>query len=168
MNGNSLRIAVVGPNDCTSAERALGFAVGAGIARAGATLVCGGLGGMMEAAAEGAKSESGLTIGILPGSDASDANPHIDVALPTGLGTYRNILVVRGANAVIAIKGSYGTLTEIAFALRLGVPVIGLQTWTLSRGGQVDPGIRVAGTPDEAVALAVKLAGDARSGVRGR
>lgn len=158
MNGKPLRIAVVGPNDCTAAERALGFAVGAGIARAGATLVCGGLGGMMEAAAEGAKSESGLTIGILPGSDVSGANEYIDVALPTGLGAYRNMLVVRGADAVIAIKGSYGTLTEIAFALRLGVPVVGLHTWALSRGGQVDPGIRVVETPEDAVALAVKLA----------
>jgi uncharacterized protein (TIGR00725 family) len=153
-----LRIGVLGPHDCSTEERSLGFEVGAEIARSQAILVCGGLGGIMEAAAEGAKSEQGLTVGILPGEKASSANEFIDVALPTGLGPIRNALIVRACDAVIAIRGGYGTLSEIAFALRLGVPVVGLQTWSVVQNGKADPGIHVAKTPDEAVAVALKLA----------
>lgn len=153
-----LMIGVLGPHECPRADAALGAEVGAEIARCGAILVCGGLGGMMEAAAKGAKSQGGLTVGILPGDDASAANAHIDVPLPTGLGAVRNTLVVRGCDAVIAIRGSYGTLSEIAFALRLGVPVVGLRTWSVSRDGKTDPGIHVAESPAEAVNMAVQLA----------
>jgi uncharacterized protein (TIGR00725 family) len=153
-----LRIGVLGPHNCSKGEKDLGFSVGAELARRGAILVCGGLGGMMEAAAEGAKSEHGVTVGILPGEEASSANEFIDVALPTGLGAVRNVLVVRACNAVIAIRGGYGTLSEIAFALRLGVPVVGLQTWSVVQNGNADQGIHVARTPEEAVELAVKLA----------
>ncbi len=153
-----LRIAVIGPHVCSAEERALGFAVGAGIARRGGILVCGGLGGMMAAAAEGAKSKGGLTVGILPGDKSSDANPFIDVALPTGLGAVRNTMVVRTCDAVIAIRGAYGTLSEIAFALRLGVPVVGLDTWSVVRNGKTDPGIHIAKTPDAAVTQAFALA----------
>jgi hypothetical protein len=154
----TLKIGVLGPHVCSKKERALGFAVGAEIARHGAILVCGGLGGMMQAAAEGAKSEQGLTVGILPGEKASQANEFIDVALPTGLGPVRNALIVRACDAVIAIRGGYGTLSEIAFALRLGAPVVGLQTWSALQNGKVDQGVRVAKTPKEAVAMALKLA----------
>ena len=154
----NLRIAVIGPNECSEAEYELGVAVGRELARQGCVLVCGGLGGMMEAAAKGAKSEGGLTVGILPGSDAADANAFIDVPLPTGLGTFRNMLVVRSTDAVIAIDGRYGTLSEIAFALRLKVPVVGLHTWTISKDGKIDPGIHVAKTPREAVDMAVQMA----------
>ncbi len=157
-----LNIGVLGPHHCTDDERRLGFEVGVEIARRGAVLVCGGLGGIMEAAAEGAKSRNGLTVGILPGDVAEEANPFIDVALPTGLGAVRNALLVRNCAAVIAVRGSYGTLSEIAFALRLGVPVVGLQTWQLAREGKTDPGIRVAENPEEAVALALALAKEPR------
>jgi uncharacterized protein (TIGR00725 family) len=153
-----LKIGVLGPHDCTNKDLELGVAVGAEIARRGAILVCGGLGGMMEAAAKGARSEGGLTVGILPGDKPDDANPFIEIALPTGLGAVRNALLVRSCDAVIAICGGYGTLSEIAFALRLRVPVVGLNTWSVSRNGEVDAGIRVATTPKEAVATAVKLA----------
>lgn len=154
-----LNIGILGPNRCTPEEQALGYAVGAGLAEAGAVLVCGGLGGMMEAAAKGAKSRGGATVGILPGEDACDANAFIDIPLPTGLGPVRNVLVVRACDAVIAIRGGYGTLTEIAFALRLGVPVVGLKTWGLARNGKPDPGIHMVETPEEAVRCALELAG---------
>ncbi len=148
-------IGVIGPNNCDPDERRLGFDVGAGIANAGAVLVCGGLGGMMEAAAEGAKSKGGTTIGILPGQSPEDANSFIDIPVPTGLDVVRNFLVIRASSSVIAVRGGYGTLTEIAIALRLGIPVIGLRTWTVSRDGLVDPGILTAETPDEAVSKAL-------------
>jgi len=154
----SIRIAVLGPNKCSKSEYEWGVAVGSELARRGCVIICGGLGGMMEAAAKGAKSEGGMTVGILPNASADDANAYIDVPIPTGLGAFRNMLVVQSADAVIAIKGKYGTLSEIAFALRLGVPVIGLNTWTISRGGKTDPGIHVAKTPREAVEMAVKKA----------
>ena len=121
-------MAVIGPGD----EPAAGAAeVGRLVAERGAVLVCGGLGGAMEAACRGAKQAGGVTVGILPGSDRSDANPYLDVALPTGLGEARNALVVRAADAVIAIGGGYGTLSEIALALKAGKPVIGLGTWEI-------------------------------------
>jgi uncharacterized protein (TIGR00725 family) len=153
-----LRIGVAGPNKCSPAERELGLAVGAEIARRGAILVCGGLGGMMEAAAEGAHREGGMTVGILPGERADEANVFIDFPLPTGLGPFRNMLLVRACDALIAIRGGYGTLTEVAFALRLGIPVIGLQTWSLSQDGRLDPGIHVASDSAEAVEWAIRLA----------
>jgi uncharacterized protein (TIGR00725 family) len=158
MKETPMRIGVVGPHQCSADEAKLGHDVGAGIARAGAILVCGGMGGMMQAASEGAKSAGGTTVGILPVEDAAEANPFIDVPLPTALGPFRNMLVVRACDAVIAIRGAYGTLSEIAFALRLGVPVVGLNTWSVSREGEVDPGIHVARDPAEAVALAIELA----------
>lgn len=157
----TLKIGVLGPHDCSKEERKIGFAVGAELARRGAILVCGGLGGMMEAAAEGAKSEKGVTVGILPGEKASAANEFIDIALPTGLGAVRNALIVRACDAAIAIRGGYGTLSEIAFALRLGVPVVGLETWSVVRNGKTDQGIHVARTPKDAVEKALKLAAGA-------
>lgn len=151
-------IGVLGPNTTTDAEYALGVDVGRCIAAAGAVLVCGGLGGMMFAAAEGAKSADGQTIGILPGNVRSAANPFIDTAIPTGLGVYRNAVLANACDAVIAIHGAYGTLSEIAFALRLGIPVIGLNTWEVHRNGKADPAIHVADSAQEAVDLAIKLA----------
>ncbi|MFH0954189.1 MAG: TIGR00725 family protein [Verrucomicrobiota bacterium] len=161
MTNRRLKIGVVGPHECTKEDWALGVEVGAEIARRGAILVCGGLGGMMAAAAEGAKSQNGLTIGILPGERSSEANPFIEVAMPTGLGPFRNMLIVRACEAVIAVRGGYGTLSEIAFALRLGVPVVGLRTWSVAQDGRTDPGVHVADTPADAVALAFRLAGKA-------
>ncbi|MBU0679312.1 MAG: TIGR00725 family protein [Verrucomicrobia bacterium] len=153
-----MNIGVSGPHSCNDEERELGFRVGAAIAGAGHILVCGGMGGMMEAAAEGARKSGGTTVGILPGDRREDANRFIDVALPTGLGPFRNALVVQACDAVIAIRGGYGTLSEIAFALRLGVPVVGLNTWAATQDGKTDPGIHVVSSPEEAVDTAIRLA----------
>lgn len=113
----------------------------------------------MAAACRGAASEGGLTVGFLPGTDRSEANEWVALALPTGMGEMRNALVVRAAQAVVAVGGEYGTLSEIALALKLGRPVIGLRTWTLGRGdGSVDRGVRVVDDPRAAVALALEAA----------
>jgi len=119
-------------------------AVGAELARRGAVVVCGGLGGVMEAVCRGAKDASGTTIGILPGFDRTEANRFVDVALATGLGEARNALVARAADALIAVGGSYGTLSEIALALRAGKRVVGLSTWDIE-------GIELAESPEAAV-----------------
>lgn len=105
--------------------------VGRLIAEHGAVLVCGGLDGVMEAASRGAKVRGGLTIGILPQNDAREANEHIDIPIVTGLGIGRNVIIARTADALIAVGGEYGTLSEIAFALQMGKPVIGIRTWDI-------------------------------------
>ncbi len=132
--------------------------MGEAVARAGAVLLCGGLGGVMEAACRGAKRRGGLTVGLLPDATRERANPFVDVAIATGVGEARNAIVVGGADAVIAVGGEYGTLSEIALALRAGKPVVGLGTWELARGGRVDEGIVRADTPEEAVEVALRLA----------
>jgi uncharacterized protein (TIGR00725 family) len=142
-------VAVVGPGDATPAELAVSEELGAALASAGAVVVCGGLGGVMEAACRGAKSRRGLTVGLLPGLDRSAANGWVDVAIPTGMGELRNGLIVRAADAVVAVGGGAGTLSEIAFALKAGRPVIGIGTFTLD-------GVLVAGSAEEAAALAVR------------
>jgi len=150
-------IAVIGSGTCTPAEAAAAETVGRLLAEAGAVLVCGGRGGVMAAACRGAKSAGGLTVGILPGVDAREANPWVDVPIVTGLGEARNTIVVRTAEAVIAIGGAYGTLSEIAFALKWGKRVVGLGTWELARGGAPDRGIIRAATPEEAVTIALGI-----------
>ena len=133
--------------------------VGRGLAAAGYVVVCGGLGGVMEAACRGAKAEGGVTVGLLPGRHRADANPWVDVAIPTGLGEARNALVVRVADVVVAIGGEYGTLSEIALALKAGHPVVGVGTWELSRDSVSDSSIiRVSGAR-EAVAAVDRLLG---------
>ena len=151
-------MAVVGPGEGSPADLGSAEAVGYGLAGRGAVLVCGGLGGAMEAACRGAKRGGGTTVGILPGSDRRAANDYVDVAVPTGLAEGRNLLVVRAADAVVAVAGAYGTLSEIAFALRAGTPVVGLLTWELSREGNPDESIIRAATPEEAVELALAAA----------
>ena len=142
-------VAVVGAGDDVAAEVLAGAeAVGAELARRGAVVVCGGLGGIMEAACRGARAEGGLTLGILPGAERPAANPWVSVAVPTGLGELRNGLVVRCADAVIAIAGGYGTLSEIALALKAGMRVVGLDSWEI-------PGMLPADDPAAAVALAL-------------
>ncbi len=132
--------------------------VGATLASGGATVVTGGLGGVMEAASRGAKSAGGLTVGFLPGTDRSDANEWVDVVVPTGLGEARNVLVVRSAQAVVAVGGEYGTLSEIALALRDGRAVIGVKTWSLTRGdGELDYGILSIDDPVEAAKRALQI-----------
>ena len=130
--------------------------VGGGIARRGAVLVCGGLGGVMEAAARGASATGGLTIGILPGATADEANSFIGVPIVTGLGEARNALVVRSSDAIIAIAGEYGTLSEIALALKMGVPVVGLGTWQLRAPDGGVPPIVAAQSAAEAVEKAFR------------
>ena len=131
--------------------------VGAAVAAAGCGLVCGGLGGVMEAACRGARSRGGLTLGLLPGVDREEANGWVVVAVPTGLGEARNALVVRAADAVIAIGGGWGTLSEIALALKTGVPVVGVSTWEPAIGGAPVEGIVRVDGPGEAVAAALSL-----------
>lgn len=119
-------IGVIGGGDCTTEEASFAEETGRLVAEGGAVLVCGGLGGVMEAAAKGAKANGGVTVGILPGTEPTAANRYIDVPLATGLGEMRNFLIVRTAHALIAIGGGVGTLSEIALAQRVGKPVVGL------------------------------------------
>jgi uncharacterized protein (TIGR00725 family) len=153
-------VAVIGAGDDDAPDAVLeaAEAVGRGVARAGAVVVCGGRGGVMEAACRGAVAEGGLTIGILPGLDRAEANDHVVVAIPTGLGEARNALVVRAADAVVAVDGGYGTLSEIALALVAGTPVVGIGTWELSRDGTADDAIARADDAPGAVARALALA----------
>jgi uncharacterized protein (TIGR00725 family) len=154
-------IAVAGPG--TAGQEILFRAeeAGAEIAAAGCGLVCGGLGGVMEAACRGARSRGGLTVGLLPGVDRDAANGWVIAALPTGLGEARNALVVRAADAVVAIGGGWGTLSEIALARRAGVPVVGLGTWRVEPPADAGAEARIALASDgrEAVATALRLAG---------
>jgi hypothetical protein len=152
-------IAVIGDSSCSQQQARLAESVGELLARQGVTVICGGLGGVMEAACRGAKSKDGLTVGILPGQDSSTVNPWIDIPVVTGIGEARNVVVVKSAQAVIAIGGGYGTLSEIAYALKNSIPVIGLNTWSLSRNGREDDSIIRARTATEAVKKAVSLAG---------
>jgi uncharacterized protein (TIGR00725 family) len=130
-------VAVVGPGEASASELHAAEEVGAGLAAAGAAVITGGLGGVMEAACRGARSRRGTTVGILPGEDRDAANGWVEVAIATGLGELRNGLVVRAADAVIAIGGGHGTLSEIALALKLGRPVVGLDTWAVHEVEQV-------------------------------
>ena len=151
-------IAVIGAGRCSEEVAQVAESIGRELARRGATLVCGGLGGVMEAACRGAKSEGGLTIGILPGFNRREANPYVDIPVVTGLGGARNVIVVLTSQAVIAVDGEYGTLSEIAYALKLGIPVIGFNTWQLAKEGRLVPAIVEAVTPAEAVDKALALA----------
>ncbi len=151
-------IGVIGNSSCHPEEAKLAETVGESLAQRGATIICGGLGGVMEAVCRGAKSKGGLTVGILPGQDASMANPWVDIPIVTGIGEARNVAVVKSAQAVIAIGGSYGTLSEIAYALKSGIPVIGLNTWSLSRNGREDDSIIRVQSAAEAVDKAISLA----------
>jgi uncharacterized protein (TIGR00725 family) len=151
-------IAVIGNSSCSPEETKLAETVGELLAQRGATIVCGGLGGVMEAVCRGAKSKGGLTVGILPGQDSSMANPCVDIPVVTGIGEARNVAVVKSAQAVIAICGGYGTLSEIAYALKSAIPVIGLNTWSLSRNGREDDSIIRVKSPAEAVDKAISLA----------
>ena len=150
-------IAVVGAGDFAEHLETIAEEVGRELARRGCVLVCGGLGGVMEAACRGAKAEGGTTVGILPGTSRADANEYVDVAIPTGMGEMRNALIVRAADAVIAVGGEFGTLSEVAFALKTGTVVVGIEAWELSKSGRaVDAFERAdsgAGAVDKALAL---------------
>ena len=152
-------VAVIGTSTASAEEEATAFEVGRLLAGRDVVVMTGGRGGVMAAACRGARAGGGLTVGLLPGLDRAEANELVQVAIPTGLGELRNGLVVRAADALIAVGGAYGTLSEIALALRDGKTVVGLDTWELRRHGQPDVGIVQAGTPSEAVELALAAVG---------
>jgi uncharacterized protein (TIGR00725 family) len=156
-------IAVIGNSACSPEEARLAENVSELLAQQSVTIICGGLGGVMEAVCRGAKSKGGLTVGILPGQDSGMANPWVDIPVVTGIGEARNVAVVKSAQAVIAIGGKYGTLSELAYALNSNIPVIGLNTWSLSRNGREDDSIIRVQSAAEAVDKAICLA---RSGQR--
>lgn len=157
-SGDRTLVAVIGGSAPTAEEAAAAEAVGRALAETGAVLICGGRGGVMEAACRGAKAAGGVTIGILPGTDRREANPYVDIPIVTGIGVARNTIIARTAHAAVAVGGSYGTLSEIAFALAFGVPVVGLGTWEVQREGHPPAPIAYAATPEEAVARALALA----------
>jgi uncharacterized protein (TIGR00725 family) len=147
---------VVGPGSASEAEEADAEEVGRLLGAAGATVVCGGLGGVMAAACRGVRAGGGLSLGLLPGLRRDDANRWVDVAVPTGLGEGRNVLVVRSADVVVAVGGGHGTLSEIALALKAGTPVIGLRTWDIE-------GVQAVESADAAVHAALAAARPALS-----
>jgi uncharacterized protein (TIGR00725 family) len=150
-----LTVAVVGGGEADDGEREAATKVGRLLAEAGAVVVTGGRFGIAAAASRGAVEAGGTTVGILPGRDRSEANPFVQIAIPTGLGETRNALVVMGADVVIAFPGMYGTLSEIAHALLEGIPVVGLGSWDV-------PGVIEANGPAEAVELALDRVPPAR------
>jgi uncharacterized protein (TIGR00725 family) len=145
------QIGVIGGAVCSPEIYEIARDVGREIATNGFALVCGGLGGVMEAACQGAKKAGGITIGLLPTSDKKDANPYCDLVIPTGLGHARNVLVVHASDALIAVDGEAGTLSEIAIALKIGKPIVGIKSWELEgRVPQAERG-------DEAVAMLMEM-----------
>lgn len=163
----AVQVAVVGSGTCGERLRRLAHATGEALARAGATVVTGGLGGVMAAASEGARAGGGLTVGILPGADrvSTSPDPAVSIAIFTGMGQARNQLVVLSAGAVVAIGGGWGTLSEIGLALKQGRLVVLLESWSLERpDGADEPLLLRARTPEEAAALAVEAAAGRRAG----
>lgn len=142
---NKKIIAVIGAGECDRRIYNLAEQVGRRLAEEGLVIICGGLAGVMEAACKGAKDAGGETIGILPGDDPASANGYVDIAIATGMGIARNIIIIRSALAVLAVNGSYGTLSELAYALQLNKPIIGLETWDVSEK------ILIAANPQQAV-----------------
>lgn len=157
-----LRIAICGPGKADAPLLALAEAVGLGLARAGVIVLCGGLGGVMEAVCRGARQGGGFTIGLLPSTDAQTANSAIMLPIATGLGEARNVVLINSAEAVIAIGGAWGTLSEIALARRAGLVVVGLESWEPS--GAV-PLVEAAATPQAAVERALAAARHRRGSV---
>jgi hypothetical protein len=149
-------VSVIGASNCSARESKLAEEVGRELAKRGAVVICGGLNGVMEAVCRGAKSEGGLTIGILPSNNRLDANPYVDIPIITGLGYARNSIVARSGQAVIAVGGKYGTLSEIAYALQDKIPVIGLGTWKLATSKSKDESIVIANNASDAVDKAIE------------
>jgi len=156
-------ISVIGEGAPPADIAALAEEVGAELGRRDITLVCGGGRGVMEAACRGAKSTGGTTVGILHESDPTTANPWVDIPIPTGMGQARNVIVVRSGSAVIAVGGRYGTLSEIGHALKAGIPVVGLDTWQLSKDDTTDPSIIIATGAIDAVEKAIVAANRPRT-----
>ena len=147
---NKIHIGVIGAGECSTEIYSIAYEVGCLVGQNKWVLVCGGLGGVMEGAAKGCFENGGITVGILPSTEKRSANPFVTLAIPTGMGEARNVLVVRASDVVVAIAGGYGTLSEIGLALKIGKPVIGLKTWP-----GVD-GIDYIETPDQAINMVVK------------
>ncbi|EIV93016.1 TIGR00725 family protein [Frankia sp. QA3] len=159
MHGTTAYIGVVGPSEADDGQLRAAEAVGRRLAEAGWFVVCGGLGGVMAAACRGARAAGGTTIGLLPGLSRDAGNDHLTVSIPTGLGELRNGLLVRSSDALVAVGGSWGTLSEIAFALRTGRPVIGLDTWVVDTRDPSLPDVVPVATADDVVpALRATLA----------
>jgi len=153
---DTVYVSVIGAGDADSATVSVAEAVGREVAAQGAVVVCGGRGGVMQAACRGAQAAGGITVGLLPDDDRRQANPYLTVSLPTGMGELRNGLVARAGDAVIAVGGEFGTLSEIGFALKLGRPVVGMGTWRLARGdGAAIAAVKEVGDPAEAVSHAL-------------
>ncbi|MFC1562707.1 TIGR00725 family protein [candidate division KSB1 bacterium] len=144
-------IGLIGGGECTPEIEEAARNVGRGIAEKGGILICGGLGGVMEAGAKGAKEAGGTTIGVIPGMNPNDANKYIDIPIASGVGYARNIIIVNSSDSVIAVSGKFGTLSEIAFCLQFNVPVISLFSW------KVHPSIIIVDKPEKAVELAFSL-----------
>jgi len=151
LNSRRRLVAVCGESDPQTSLADLAFELGHGIAERGAILICGGLTGVMEHAARGARAAGGLAVGLLPGDEPDDANAYIDLAIATGLGHARNAVLARTADGVVALGGGLGTLSEIALALRDGRPAIGIQTWRFDRQGRTEPELPTAGNVNDAL-----------------
>ena len=150
-------VGVIGGSRCTPHQAELANEVGRRLAELGVALVCGGGGGVMEAACQGAFAAGGFTLGVLPGRSAAEANPAVRLAVPTGLGEARNVIIVLTAQALIAVGGEGGTLSEIGMALRHGKRVIALETWDVQQPDGLTPhGFVVARNPEHAVQLALE------------
>jgi uncharacterized protein (TIGR00725 family) len=156
-------VAVCGPGSATEKETLWAEEIGGRLAEAGAVVVCGGLGGVMDAAARGATAAGGIAVGILPGESRAGASPYLTVALPLGIGEARNAFVVRVADAVLAVGGEWGTLSEIALAAKMGIPVVALGTWELLSEAPSGDRITRAETPEEAVRAALEATASATS-----
>ena len=156
IKSDTLFIGVIGAGKCAKKLKDQAYAVGMAVAEEKAVLVCGGLRGVMEAAAHGAKDANGMTVGIIPGVDRSEANPYCDIIIPSGMGEARNVLVIQSCHAVVALHGKYGTISEMALCLKTGIPVISLVKWDSM------PEVVTIADPFKAVKEAVKLARNAK------
>lgn len=150
---SKIRIGVIGASSCSAKLAQTAYNVGRLIAENNAILICGGMGGVMEAACRGANEAGGVTVGILPGSSDKDGNKFLSIPIVTGIGFARNSIVVQSSQALIAIGGKYGTLSELAYAAQYGIPIVGLSTW------KIRAPIKHVRTPEEAVRMALKLVG---------
>jgi len=162
----AVHVGVIGEGVCSARVARQAERVGAAIARAGVVLLCGGLRGVMEAASRGAAEAGGVVVGLLPGFRRGDANRWVTIPIVTGMDQARNVVLVRSCDAVIAVGGRYGTLSEIALALKLGIPVVGLRTWRLRQPEGRRVPVLTAATPEEAVARALRAV--SRRGRRAR
>jgi uncharacterized protein (TIGR00725 family) len=157
MTGNNkLAIGVIGAGKCGKKLREQAYAVGKAIAEAGAVLVCGGMGGVMEAACRGASENGGVTVGVIPGGEKKAANEFCSIVIPTGIGEARNVIVVQSADALVSLHGKYGTISEMCFALKQKKPLVSLVKWDIL------PEVVTVPDPAQAVEKAIELAGDAR------